>query len=256
MNDPTDPEWERWLHHRALKIRRWAAQSDLPDPVYIHDRGWRLDQFAMHYEPALVRERKKHLRQLYNPELRPKRTVLVDSEHGREEILVDDFDGAAWLKNDLVGKIHKRLLERGLRVEGIRPGGFKPEAISISLLEILHPVIEANVLEERGAASPNVALRFENVRIFRSEAESSIERKATPAKNPKGRPIKFTYFEVAGEIERKKLPLFPSKAALIRYFIDNLRLKSTGEKPKKPPSWRAVSDAIDNYGFMKFVAKG
>ncbi len=256
MSDDTEPE--RRQFQRAIELRRWVEQPDLPDPTYDPHGGWKLDQFAMYFEPTLVRERKEYFRQFYNPELRPKRTVLVDYKHGREEIFVDDFDAMAWLQSELAGKIHKQLLEPGLKVTGVPPGELEPKPISRQLLEILRPVIETSELVERGLLTTNDARRYEQVRVFRSEAES-IERKATPAKRPSGRPIKFTYFEVAAEIEReierKKLPPIPSKAGLIRYFIPRLCLTSTGKIPRKPPSWRAVSDAIDNYGFMKFVAK-
>jgi hypothetical protein len=145
-------------------------------------------------------------------------------------------------------------LSPSFQVTGVRPGAFDSEVISISLLEILQPVIETNELAERGQISGKLPRRFELVRVFRSEAARSKTQKAAPSKRGKGRPIEYTYFDEADEIERNGRR-FASKAELIRYLIPRLRLISTGKMPKKPPSWRAVSDAIDNYGFMKFVMK-
>ena len=196
MHRETDEEIERRLFLTNVAMREWGAQPSLPDPAYDPDVGWKLDQFAMHFESDLVEEHKEYLRQLYNPELRPKRTVVVDDKHGREEILVEDFGlGATRTFRNPAEKIHKLLLEKRFRVTGLEPGSNKAEPIPFSLLEILRPIIETSDLVERRPVSANVARRFENVRVFRSDKALSPKRR--------GSPEKYTYLALAEEMERE-----------------------------------------------------
>jgi hypothetical protein len=245
MHRETDEEIERRLFLTNVAMREWAAQPSLPDPAYDPDAGWRLDQFAMHFEPDLVQERKDYLRQLYNPELRPKRIVVVVGAHGREEITVEDFGlGATRTFRDPAGEVHKLLLEKRFRVTGFEPGSYKAEPIPLALLEILHPIIETSELVERRAVLANVARRFGNVRVFRSDKAVSTKHR--------GSPEKYDYLALAEKMERERMR-FASDAELKRYLMANLRLIKTGKSPKNAPDLHTVAKAIVRHGLKKFV---
>jgi hypothetical protein len=236
MNGETEQEWEARFRRTAAEIRKWTAHPDLPDPTYDPDKGWKLDEFAMHFEPNLVREYKNFLKMLHNPELRPRRTVVVDDKHGRQEIIVEDFDSTALLDLKLGTRVRELLLEKRFRVMGVRPGAFEAEVIAMPLLEILRPTIETSELVEMTWPADH-ARRYELVRVFRLKAGPGVERR-------------YDWPSIARRL-KKDGKIYPTDAKLVKFCMENVLLVS-GERPDPFPNDKTTREAITKYGLWKF----
>jgi hypothetical protein len=239
MYRETEQELKARLARNKTRMFEWARQA-LPDPTYDSQNGWKLDQFAMHFQPELVYRHKLYVLEQLNP--MPVRETVTDPS-GVVHV-VTNLSGT-FNEIELGQAINALFLTKRFRVTGFRPGSYTEETIPLALLETLYPVIETCELVE-GSGLANAGRRFEHVRVFRSETVSS--------KRKRGKPEQYTYLDEADEIERKEIR-FASKAELIRYLIPRLRWVSTGKIPKNPPDYHTVSDAIDRHGLMKFVIK-
>jgi hypothetical protein len=142
--------------------REWTELPDLPEPTYDPRNGWKLDQFAMHFEPDLLREYKRLSFGLYHPKLR-----------------TNPFDHAALLLLDLELVIHKRLLEPAFQVKGFRPNAYEAEVVPTALLEKMYPIIETSELLDTTHWPEIARRRYEHVRVFEPARKSPGGRPPT-----------------------------------------------------------------------------
>jgi hypothetical protein len=158
-----DERWREQLRFaKYVQMRAWALSPEFPVPTYDPKNGWRLDQFAMRYEPALLRLYKNVMGDLYRPPGSP-----------------EQYDGVRWIEVDseLSGKLSNYLLNPRFRVEGYQLGAYEPTVIPRPLLEGLIPVVETSELAERGVAE--TFRTFEKVRVYELVKKAAAGRKST-----------------------------------------------------------------------------
>jgi len=149
----------RLLDHRQRQAESWISAATFPDPTYDHESGWKLDQFAMAFEPLALRRLKVLLI----------RDLAKERRHGFNPLDVWD------LEPELIEKIKARYLSDRFQVTGFPIG--HPEAMVVPrpLLEVMSPDIILSELCEYETGMTNLPQRrFEHVRIFDLAARKSI----------------------------------------------------------------------------------
>jgi hypothetical protein len=222
---------ERRKRARSITITTWVFGPD-PDPTYDPLYGWKLDQFAMHFEPELLRAYK--------------RAVIEETRLRIAGVrVVPDIDSIS-NEVELHERIIARLLEKGIEVKGRRPGLYDAEPIPPPLIEIFYPVIETSELVEKGGTE--FGIRYEQVRILVS----------APKKSSRGTKPTYDFLGLSRKLE-KEGPIFPSKQKLVDYCRENVR-PVPGDRGKKAredgPDDATARAAIEKYGWMKFVQTG
>jgi hypothetical protein len=151
-----------------------------PDPTYDPLYGWKLDQFAMHFEPELLRAYK--------------RAVIEETRLRIAGVrVVPDIDSIS-NEVELHERIIARLLEKGIEVKGRRPGLYDAEPIPPPLIEIFYPVIETSELVEKGGTE--FGIRYEQVRILVS----------APKKSSRGTKPTYDFLGLSRKLEKEGPP--------------------------------------------------
>jgi hypothetical protein len=208
------------------KKRDWGLRPELPDPTYNPKNGWTLDQFAMRFEPELLREHKQFIidkhRPLETPSAYPPHFYLGE--------------GA-----ELSEKVKSRLLDPRYRVEALRPGSYDPEVVPRLLLESMTPYIVLSELIEGTYARPR--RHFEKVRVF----DQSAEKKTTGGRKPT-----YDWPALKKHLERDSPDIFNDKQ-LVEYCQTNVRAMPGKRAAKDGPDVKTVEEAIAKYGLKKFI---
>jgi hypothetical protein len=184
---------ERRTRAQFLTKKEWLFGPD-PDPAYDRVKGWKLDQFAMHFVPDLVRGYKRAIAEIH-PHAIPR----------------DPFESRIpweWMEwsSELDNEIMRRLLDDRFEVSGCHLDRREPEVISSAFLEHMHPIIATSELCDINTVT-ETARWFEMVCVF--------DLKVT-GKSSAGRKIIYDWPRLAAKLEKDK-PAFPTKEALIGY---------------------------------------
>jgi hypothetical protein len=211
---------------QATRVERaklfWAAEP-MPDSAYDPEKGWKLDQFAMHCEPReLQKYKESSYVHHYFPAMQRKLNV---SEYVRMLAFPQ-----------LIGK---RLLE--FRVTGFRPGCNEAEQIPLPLLEVLHPIIELSELVDLFHEPPQ--RRYELVRVFHASG---------PEKSRGGRGPTYNWPKLVNELLQEGRT-FETRAALIEYCRANVRAMPGKRRDPDGPHDNTIRPAILKYGLEKLI---
>src|SRR5262245_47400054 len=116
MTDREEEErWRELLRFvRYDQMRAWALNAELPDPTYDPKNGWKLDQFAMRFEPTLLALYKNVKADFHRPPDSP-----------------EQYHSQRWaeVSSELSDKLKAYLLSPRFRVEGYQPGAYEPTVI-------------------------------------------------------------------------------------------------------------------------------
>lgn len=211
-----------------ITIMTWVLGSD-PDPTYDPVRGWKLDQFAMAFEPELVREYKRVSKAEYPKPLPTEPFVPVDPFKRIE------------IRGKLGGKIKRHLLNARFRVKGYQFGSCEALVIPSAVLESMSFAIETSEVREQGVPSEN-ARRFDHVRVFDL---------AGPAKPSGGRKPTYDWQRLTEQLEREK-PDLSNRAALVAYCRVNVAVMPGKRAGKGGADGKTIDEAISKYGLEKF----
>lgn len=218
----------RWDSQFASK-KQWLFGPD-PDPTYDRLKGWKLDQFAMFFEPDLVRAYKRVMAEGH-PHTIPRDPL--ESRNPRE-----------WMKwsSELGDEIRGRLLDARFRVTGYPLDGYEPVVISSDLLAYMCPIIETSELREINSAT-ETARWFERVRVFDLQPA---------AKSLGGRRPTYDWPRLAELLESEK-PALTSTAALVAYCRKTAAVMPGGKPRKDGPDDKSARAAILKYGLEKYI---
>jgi hypothetical protein len=210
-------------------IKKWLFGPD-PDPIYDRVNGWKLDQFAMHFFPDLVREYKK-----------------AGAEEHPSAGLRDGFAPrhpmkALELGHKLSDEIIRRLLNTQFRVDGYPLQSNELMAITSPLLENMHPSIETSELRETQVPGEN-ARWFERVRVFDLAAAT---------KQSGGRKPTYDWPRLVVLLEQER-PVLTTKAELVEYCRKNVTVIRGKRAQKGGPDDNTIRAAISQYGLEKFI---
>lgn len=229
-NHLTFEDHGRRISAQSDLIKAWVLGPDSPDPAYDPLNGWKLDQFAMHFMPHLVRQYKR---------------VLAEGHPHNNSmdpiVLTTPFEWLVWRYKLEIGVI-RRLLDTRFRVEGYKLQGFKPKVIPIALLERMRPRIETSELWETDVPG-ETARRFEHVRVFDL---------APTAKPRGGRKPTYDWPRLAEQLEREK-PVFANMPALVAYCGDNVKIMPGKKAGRDGPDDKTIRAAISEFGWEKFI---
>ena len=218
-----EKEAEERAKRREIYKHEWTELSDLPDSTYDPQNGWRLDQFAMRFEPDLLREHKEFYFQLYHPK-QPRKP----------------FDPFFLVDQELERAINKRLVDPCFQVKGFRPDAFEAEIVPIPLLEQMFPIIETSELLDINRVPAR--RRYDHVRVF--ELSQKFHR---------GRPPTYDWPALVQKIQNERLCL-SSEAELIRYCRNNVQPALGKRRHKDGPDDKTIREAITKHRLDKFVA--
>jgi hypothetical protein len=208
---------------REERAKLWWAAQPLPDPAYDPGTGWKLDEFAMYCEPYELRKYKessyiKH----YHSVVQRKQTPLEFSSF-----------------YDFPQILNKRLLE--FRVTGFCPGSCEREDIPLSLLEVMHPIVELSELVDYHH-KPAVR-RYELVHVFQT----------CPAKTSRGgRKPTYNWEKLVEELW-KEGPTFKTMTELIEYLRSNVQPNPGKRANKDGPDDNTMRPVISRYGLEKLI---
>jgi hypothetical protein len=220
---------ERRESAQFITIITWVLGSD-PDPTYDPVHGWKLDQFAMAFEPELVREYKRVSKAEYPTPL-PTEPFAPSNPIEKIEI-----------KGKLSGKIGRRLLIPRFEVRGCPLGENAPIVIHKALLEPVIFDIETSELREL-CAPPETARRFDHVRVFDL---------AGATKPSGGRKPTYDWQRLTEQLEREK-PDLSNRAALVAYCRDNVAVMPGKRAGKGGADGKTIDGAISKHGLEKFI---
>jgi hypothetical protein len=200
----------------------WAGQP-LPDPAYDPRTGWKLDEFAMYCEPYELQKYKEcsYVRHHYS--------VVQRKLNFFEYVRIHTFPQI----------LKKRLL--GFRVTGFRPGSYEAEEIPLSLLEVMHPIVELSELVDYYHNPP--LRRYELVRVF----------EATPPKTSRGgKKPTYNWPKLIEELRRDGRT-FETRAALIEYCRTNVRPLPGKRASRDGPDDNTIRPVISLHELDKLI---
>jgi len=220
---------ERRTRAQFLTKKKWLFGPD-PDPAYDRVKGWKLDQFAMHFVPDLVRGYKGAMAEIH-PHAIP-RDPLVS------RIPWEWMEWGSKLDNEIM----RRLLDDRFEVSGCHLDRREPEIISSAFLEHMRPIIATSELCDINTVT-ETARWFEMVCVFDLEAtvKSSAGRKAT-----------YDWRGLKEKLEREN-PGFANMAALVAYCRNNVTVMPGKKAGNDGPDDKTIRDAISEYGLEKFI---
>ncbi len=224
-----EEEDERWREQlrfaKYVQMRAWALSPEFPDPTYNPKNGWKLDQFAMRFEPALLQLYKHVMADLYRSPGSPEK-----------------YDGVRWIEvgSELSKKLEAHLLHSRFRVEGYQPGAYGSTVIPRPLLEALVPLVETSELSERGViqTSPRT---FEKVRVYELVEKAAAGRKST-----------YDWPALQKAFDQEK-PRIHANAQLVEWCRAHVKPVPGKRACKDGPNDKTIREAISKYGLAKFI---
>jgi hypothetical protein len=223
-----EEEDERWREQlrfaKYVQTRAWVLSPEFPDPTYNPKNGWKLDQFAMRFEPALLQLYKHVMADLYRSPGSPQK-----------------YDGVRWIEVDseLSKKLKAHLLHPRFRVEGYQLGAYEPTVIPRPLLEGLSPDVETSELAERGVAE--TLRRFEKVRVYELVEKAAAGRKST-----------YDWSALQKALNQKR-PRVHTTAHLVEWCRAHVKPAPGKQASKDGPDDKTIREAISKYGLEKFI---
>ncbi len=215
---------ERRESAQFITVMTWILGPD-PDPTYDRVNGWKLDQFAMAFEPELVRKYKRLSKAEYPTPL-PTEPFVSSNPFEKIEI-----------KGKLSGATKRHLLNPRFEVRGIPFGENEPVVIHKAMLESMFFGIEISEVREQSVPY-ETARRFDHVRVFRLSVG--------PGVGPQ-----YDWRTIAKRLEREGI-LYPTNAALVRFCRENVLLLLTGEKPDPIPDDKTAREIIEKLDLWTF----
>jgi hypothetical protein len=228
MTDREEEDQRRWREQlrfaKYVQMRAWALSAELPDPTYDPKNGWRLDQFAMRFEPALLQLYKNVMGDLYR------------SPDSREK-----YHSSRWIEasSELSGKLANYLLNPRFRVEGYQLGAYEPTVVPRPLLEGLIAVVETSELAGRGVAE--TFRTFEKVRVYELVEKSAAGRKST-----------YDWPALQHAFDQEK-PRIRTPAQLVEWCRAHVKPMPGKQASKDGPDDKTIREAISKYGLVKFL---